>query len=118
MTIEALIPYITSAGIPPLALAIFYYVTKPSDKHRWRVPASAWLNPVGVQVVGQKTILLVLLVWITFSRLNPDWPGRQLIAIGLYLLLVAAFWAFFVVQRWVQKPYEAAIRKRRPKRDG
>lgn len=114
--LEAIIPIITSAGILPLALAIFYYVTKPSDKHRWRVPASAWLNPVGIQIVGQKTILLALLVWITFSRLNPDAPGRQAIALGLYGLLVCAFWAFFIVQRWVQKPYEAEIRNRRPKR--
>jgi hypothetical protein len=111
--LESVIPYIVATGIPPLVLAIFYYVTKPSAKHHWRVPASAWLNPVGVQIVGQKFILLTLVVWITFSRLNPDWPGRQVIAMVIYGLLVAAFWAFFIVQRWVQKPYEAEIRKKR-----
>jgi amino acid transporter len=103
--LETLIMFLLLAAIVPLALSIFFYITKPGPRWR-RVPSRAWLNAVGMQVVAQKSILLVLLSFILISRFLGDFPGRQVIAWVLYTALVAAFWTFFVIQRRIQKPFE------------
>lgn len=103
--LETFIQLILIAAIIPLALSIFFYVTKPGPRWR-RVLSKAWLNEVGIQVVGQKAVLLLLLTFILASRYLGEFPGRQVIAWGLYTALVGAFWTFFIIQRRIQKRFE------------
>ena len=119
--LDNIILVVLITGMVPLALAIFYYVTKPST-HWFRVPSALWTqSAVGIQTVAQKTILLLVLGFIWISRIEPDLPGRQIIAFVLYTMIVGAFWSFFLIQRSIQKPYERADKallkklKRKPK---
>lgn len=101
-----------AAAIIPLLLAVFFYVTRPSGRF-WRTLSTAWTrNPISVQIVAQKTILAALLGFILLSRYLGDFPGRDVIAYTLYGLLIIAFWAFFIIERRIQKPHEAAEKAR------
>lgn len=100
---ETIILFFVAQSILPLLLSVFYYVTKPVPGSRWRQFSRAWLStPIGPVLVAQMVSMIVLLSYILLVRFTGGFPGREVVAIILYALLQAGFWAFFIVLRRTQ----------------
>lgn len=116
MLLEDAILVILSLSLLPLALSIFFYVTRPVEHTRFaRRLSNAWLNPIGAQLVAQKVTLFAVISFILLVRFVGDFEGRQVVAYTLYFLLVIEFWWFLILQRRVQVPFERQTRQGWPK---
>lgn len=106
--IEFIIYFILAAALVALSTFVFFYGTRPvpGTKYR-RTWSTRWMStPIGVVLMCQNIAWLVVVTFILTTRLTGDFPGRQVIALGLYLCLVGLFAAAAFVLRKIQRPYE------------
>jgi hypothetical protein len=112
MLVDDWILFVLFSWVIPLALAVFYHLTTPVPGRR---VARALvhvrdLQPVSRILVTQKVTLILVVSFIAVVRFTGGFPGREWVAFGLYLLLVAVAWWMFVYQRLIQLPFERDTR--------
>lgn len=111
--VDVIVMVILVAALTALGSFIFFYGTRPVPGTRWRRRFSTrWtVTPIGWVLMSQKLALFAILSFILMSRFVGDFPGRDVIALVLYGLLVGLFWAVFGVLRSIQKPVERIERE-------
>lgn len=106
--IEFIIFFILGGALLALGTFVFFYGTRPvpGTKYR-RTWSNRWAStPIGVVLMSQNVAWLAVVTFILITRLTGDFPGRQVIALGLYLCLVGLFGAATFVLRRIQRPFE------------
>lgn len=103
MSLDDFILLILGSSLIPLGLFVFYYTTEPTG--RWcRRPSKLWAStPLGRVLLAQKVTMFLLIGFILLVRWTGGFPGREWVALSLYLVLLGLFWAVFVVLRRIQK---------------
>jgi hypothetical protein len=112
MLVDDVILFVLFSLVIPLALAVFYHLTKPvPGRGVLRQPVRVSdLAPVSRILVAQKISLILIVSFIAIVRYTGGFPGREWVAFGLYLLLVAVAWTMFAYQRHIQLPFEREAR--------
>lgn len=112
MLVDDVILLVLFSWVIPLMLAVFYHLTEPVPGRRWlRRPVKiSSLAPVSRILVAQKIAFILVISFIAVVRFTGGFPGREWVALGLYILLVVVAWLMFAYQRHVQKPFERETR--------
>ena len=111
--VDFVVMVILLAAEAALGAFIYYYGTRPAPGTRFRRKFSRlWMStPIGVVLMSQKIAWFFVVAFILLSRFVGDFPGRDVIALVLYTLLVSLFWAVFGVLRHTQLPFEREQRR-------
>lgn len=114
MIVDDWILFVLFSWVIPLALAVFYHLTEPAPGRHYlrRLVRLRDLAPISRILVAQKITLILVVSFIALVRYTGGFPGREWVAFGLYVLLVAVAWLMFAYQRHVQKPYERITRQK------
>jgi hypothetical protein len=95
---------VLALGVLPLLLFIVFYASEePLPGERWWRRRPRWPRAwVGRIVLAQKITLATLLSYLLIVRALDDFPGREWVSLGLFLILEAQFWAMFALLRHIQ----------------
>lgn len=112
MVVDDVILVVLLSWVVPLAVFIFYTVTEPVPGTRFlrRWAGVRHLRPVMRILLAQKVSLILVVSFIFTVRLIGDFPGREWVAFGLYLVLVVLAWVITLYLRHLQRPDERRIR--------
>lgn len=95
--------------VPLLLFAYFASTTKRPGERRRRFIFRR-LERITQILVAQKLALSAVVVLIFIARFTGGFPGQQIVALSLYVSLVALAWLVFAVLRSMQKPEEKRLR--------
>lgn len=114
MVVDDWILLVLMSLVVPLVLAIFHHLTEPvpATRHRRRLVSLKGLAPISRILVAQKTVMVLIVSFIGIVRFTGGFPGREWVALGLYLLFVVVAWIMFWYQRRIQLPFERVTRNK------
>lgn len=113
MEINDLIVAILLSWIVPLGLFVFYFATDPVRGSKWRRKLFDLrsLTSVSKFLLAQKFALILVVTFIGIVRFTGGFPGKEIVAVVLYVVLVVLAWGLFIDLRRVQlRDGERAIR--------
>lgn len=112
MSIEDLILVVLVASVPAFLAYVYYSLTYPvpGKRVRRRIP---WRNVHHVTriLAGQKIVLTLIIGFVFLVRLTGGFPGREWVALLLYLGVASFAWAAFIDLRNLQRDAEHPTRK-------
>lgn len=94
--------------VPLLLFAFYASTTKQSGRWRRRFIFRR-LERITQILVAQKLALSAVVILIFIARFTGGFPGQQVVALSLYVTLVALAWLVFAVLRSMQKPEEKRL---------
>lgn len=113
--IDDLILLVLLSLVVPLLLAVSYHLTEPvpGTRRRRRFLHPRDLAPISRILISQKLVLVAIVTFIGIVRFTGGFPGREWVALVLYVLFVGIAWWMFAYQRSFMKPLEQKARNKK-----
>lgn len=115
MSIEDLILIVLASSVPAFLIYVYYSLTYPVPGKRVRRPLP-WsrVHHVTRIIAGQKIVLTLIIGFVFLVRLTGGFPGREWLALLLYLGVSSFAWAALFdlrsLQRQAERPKRTNIR--------
>jgi hypothetical protein len=93
------------SALVPIGLFIFYYGSEPVPGSRWRRRYSKrWKSTsIGRVLMTQKIVWFLFLIFVAVQAFFPEYAGREIVRLILFIGLVSQFWLVFGTLRQIQR---------------